>query len=72
MKNTLDPTSKNVKTIAKNNGFDGWWIVNLYPIRTSNLKIYKKKIMNLKNIEFINEMLISPHYNFYKYFMLLG
>lgn len=65
--NTLDPTSKNIKTIAKNNGFDGWWIVNLYPIRTSNPKNLPKrvnKIMNLKNIEFINEILISPHYNF--------
>ena len=42
--NTLDPTSKNIKAIAKNNGFDGWWIVNLYPIRTSNPKNLPKRV----------------------------
>ena len=35
---TLDPTSRNIQTIAKNNDFDGWWLVNLYPLRTSNPK----------------------------------
>ena len=34
----LDPTSRNIQTIAFNNACDGWWLVNLYPKRTSNPK----------------------------------
>ena len=31
----LDPTSRNIEKIANNNGCNGWWLVNLYPLRTS-------------------------------------
>ena len=34
----LDPTSKNIKAIAKKFNCDGWWIINLYPIKTSKPK----------------------------------
>ena len=30
---SMDPTSKNIESIANQNGFDGWWLVNLYPGR---------------------------------------
>lgn len=32
----LDPTSKNIDRIARKNGYDGWLLVNLYPVRRSN------------------------------------
>lgn len=33
---SLDPTTRNIECIAKNNGYDGWLLVNLYPRRKSN------------------------------------
>lgn len=30
----LDPTSRNIEAIAKNNGYDGWLLVNLCSLRT--------------------------------------
>ena len=30
----LDPTSRNIKIIANNNDYDGWWLTNLYAFRT--------------------------------------
>ena len=39
----LDPTSRNIKTIAQNNGFDGWWLTNLYPHRTPKPSELPKK-----------------------------
>lgn len=56
----LDPTSRNIQTIAHNNGCDGWWLVNLYPKRTSKpSRLPKKsdKALAQKNINFIKEML---------------
>lgn len=32
----LDPTSRNVKRVAEDNGYDGWLLVNLCPIRCGN------------------------------------
>ena len=43
----LDPTSKNIDRIARKNGYDGWLLVNLYPVRKSNpadLPLKKKPI----------------------------
>jgi hypothetical protein len=31
----LDPTSRNIEQIAQQNGYDGWLLVNLYPVRKS-------------------------------------
>ena len=30
----IDPTSRNIKNIANNNNYDGWWLTNLYTLRT--------------------------------------
>jgi hypothetical protein len=32
----LDPTLKRVKSFAKNLGYDGWLMLNLYPLRATN------------------------------------
>ena len=55
----LDPTSRNIQTIAKNNGCDGWWLINLYPKRTSkpiNLPQREDKSLAKENIDFIKEI----------------
>ena len=55
----LDPTSRNIQTIASNNGCDGWWLVNLYPKRTPNPKNLPEKInkdLAKQNIEFLREL----------------
>ena len=39
----LDPTSRNIERIAKNNGCDGWWFVNLsIPSGHPSQRIYLK------------------------------
>lgn len=66
---TLDPTSRNIQTIANNNDCDGWWLVNLYPLRTSNPKKLPKvadKELVRKNQKFIDQLIINPKYNIYK------
>jgi len=66
---SLDPTSRNIQTIANNNGFDGWWLVNLYPLRTSNPKKLPKiadKELMIKNQKFIKKLIIDPKYNICK------
>ena len=66
---SLDPTSRNIQTIANNNGFDGWWLVNLYPLRTSNPKKLPKiadKELMMKNQKFIEKLIIDPKYNICK------
>ena len=40
---SMDPTSKNIESIANQNGFDGWWLVNLYPGRYPKPKDLPKK-----------------------------
>ena len=62
----LDPTSRNIQTIAQNNGCDGWWLVNLYPKRTpkpSNLPKRSDTALAQENIAFIHEILSSKAYN---------
>ena len=59
----LDPTSRNIKTIAQNNGFDGWWITNLYPHRTPKpSKLPKTANLNLakENLDFIKKTISNP------------
>ena len=66
---TLDPTSRNIQTIAKNNDCDGWWLVNLYPLRTSNPKKLPKiadKELIEKNQKFIEQLFSNPKYNIHK------
>jgi hypothetical protein len=65
----LDPTSRNIERIAKNNGCDGWWLVNLYPKRTPKPKDLPKT-PNLKLIEqnfrFIEALIQNPEYKIKK------
>lgn len=65
----LDPTSRNIQTIARNNGCDGWWLVNLYPKRTSKPMNLPKKInkaLAKQNVDFIKELLHSDSYSISK------
>jgi hypothetical protein len=65
----LDPTSRNIQTIASNNGCDGWWLVNLYPKRTSKPKNLPKKINKVlakQNVDFISELLNNDSYSISK------
>ena len=65
----LDPTSRNIQTIARNNGCDGWWLVNLYTKRTSKPKNLPKKINKVlakQNVDFIKELLHSDSYSISK------
>ena len=59
----FDPTSINIKTIAQNNGFDGWWLTNLYPHRTPKPdKLPKTANLNLakENLDFIKNTISNP------------
>ena len=65
----LDPTSRNIQTIAFNNACDGWWLVNLYPKRTSNPKNLPKKInkdLAKQNVDFIRRLLKNESYSISK------
>jgi hypothetical protein len=56
----LDPTSRNVEKIARNNGYDGWFLVNLYPKRAKNvseLEIKSDYQLFWQNIFYIKELL---------------
>ena len=56
----LDPTSRNIQAIAQNNGCDGWWLVNLYPKRTSKPSKLPKTVNQViakENVDFIKELL---------------
>ena len=65
----LDPTSRNIQKIARNNDCDGWWLVNLYPIRTSkpnNLPVKPNLMLTKKNLEFISNLLKNPQFKITK------
>lgn len=55
----LDPTMKNVSTFAEMNGYDGFVMINLYPMRATNPRdlhtvmdpdIVKKNLQNIESI----------------------
>ncbi|MBK43319.1 MAG: hypothetical protein CMC83_05555 [Flavobacteriaceae bacterium] len=65
----LDPTSKNIKAIAKKYNCDGWWIINLYPIKTSKPKDLPKRINHMlasQNLDMIYSIIANDNYNFKK------
>ena len=58
--NKLDPTSRNIKTIAINNNYDGWWLTNLYALRTPKPHLLPLKAdikLGKENVDFIKKML---------------
>ena len=65
----LDPTSRNIEKIAKYNGCDGWWLINLYPKRTSKpskLPINPDIGLTQKNLMFIKDLLQDPKFKIIK------
>ena len=55
----LDPTVKRVQNIAKTEGFDGWIMLNVYPLRMTkferlsnagNLYFHKENLKHIKNV----------------------
>ena len=62
----LDPTSRNIKTIANNNNHDGWWLTNLYPLRTPKPDLLPLKAdikLGKENIDFIKNILNDKSFN---------
>jgi len=58
----LDPTTRIIEKIALNHGYDGWYIVNLYPLRCakpSNLPKRRKVDVYTRNLVFIKEYLVN-------------
>ena len=65
----LDPTSRNIERIAQRLDCDGWWLVNLYPRRTSKpSKLPKRKntVLADENIAFIQAILQDTSYNIHQ------
>ena len=62
----LDPTSRNIEKIANNNGCNGWWLVNLYPLRTANPKKLPIK-PDLNQLPSFQLFRFSPIKTFYYY-----
>ena len=65
----LDPTSRNIEKIANNNGCNGWWLVNLYPLRTANpKKLPIKPDLKLidQNLNVILELIQNPKFKINK------
>ncbi|MRX62595.1 DUF1643 domain-containing protein [Maribacter luteus] len=72
---TLDPTSRNIEHLAIKNGCDGWYMVNLYPGRTSKPEFLPKEpdpLLVKENIQFIETMLTSNKYNITKVLLCWG
>ncbi len=62
---SMDPTSKNIESIANQNGFDGWWLVNLYPGRYPKPKDLPKKPKKnylKQNLTIINKIIQSEEF----------
>lgn len=73
--NELDPTSRNIETIAKLNGCDGWLIINLYPLRTSNPKKLPKRVnskLTYENEKFIRNLIQNNGFNITKILFCWG
>ena len=62
----LDPTSRNIKTIAKNYNYDGWWLTNLYALRTPKPHLLPLKSdvkLANENLDFIKKLLRDKSFN---------
>lgn len=59
-KDKTDPTSRNIEKIACEQGYDGWYLVNLYPTRSSDpwsLEREPNNNMIEQNILFIEDLI---------------
>ena len=55
----LDPTSRNIRRISAQLGYEGWLLGNLYPIRASrpdDLPAQKNEQLFWENIQFLNSL----------------
>ena len=71
----LDPTSRNIKTIANNNDYDGWWLTNLYALRTPKPQLLPIKAdikMVKENIDFIKNIIKDKSFNTYEVLLCWG
>ena len=60
----LDPTTRIIEKIALNHGYDGWHIVNLYPLRCakpSHLPKRRKVDVYTQNLLFVKEYIADNH-----------
>ena len=60
----LDPTSRNIKTISQNYDYDGWWLTNLYALRTPKPELLPLKAdikLAKENLDFIKICLMISH-----------
>ena len=66
---TLDPTSRNIERIAAIAGCDGWWLINLYPLRTKHPKELPSKVdltLAQQNLDCIKRLFIHSDYCIHK------
>ena len=71
----IDPTSRNIKIIANNNGYDGWWLTNIYPLRTPKPHLLPLKAdikLGKENIDFIKNMLNDKSFNTFAVLLCWG
>ena len=58
----LDRTTQSVSRLAANNGFDGWMMLNLYPLRATNpddLPLRSRKAYHQQNLEHIRQTILE-------------
>lgn len=71
----LDPTSRNIERLALHNNCNGWYLVNLYPHKTSHpSKLPKIADFGLwdENLAFIKNILTIEKYNITKVLVCWG
>lgn len=72
---TLDPTSRNIDQIAQQNGYDGWLLVNLYPVRKSrpsDLPLEENTEVFWYNLRIIEQLLERDQFNISKAWLCWG
>ena len=71
----LDSTTANVEKIAQLNGYDGWFLVNLYPVRSSSVSsLDKEPVRELmwENLRFIANLMSANQFGFDKIWVAWG
>lgn len=71
----LDPTSRNIECLAKDNCCDSWYLVNLYPLRTPKpreLPAIEDADLSNQNLAFIQKLIQDPDYKISKVLLCWG